>query len=48
MTTMTMARTGYAVTNGEGRVIVILAGVDAKDAADRWAELGYAVTKTAL
>jgi len=48
MATTTMVRMGYAVTNGQGRVIVILAGRDAKDEAARWVELGYSVTNTEL
>jgi hypothetical protein len=43
MATTTMTRTGWVVRNAQGRVVVIFAGADAKDAAEQWAARGYDV-----
>lgn len=48
MGTATMVQTGFVVTNGEGRVVVIFTGADAKDEAAEWAARGYAVAQTKI
>ena len=45
MATTTMVKTGWAVRNGEGRVLVIFTGADAREAAADWAERGYEVSE---
>jgi hypothetical protein len=43
MKTTTMVRTGMAVLDDSGRVVVIFAGEDALAAADEWRGAGYCV-----
>jgi hypothetical protein len=48
MATATIVQTGWVVTNGEGRVVVIFTGAVAKAEAHEWAEQGYTVTRVKI